>query len=48
MSGFYYRTESIKKEELVSLFVESEIEREIINNFKSKSIIKITYFLRIF
>lgn len=37
MSKFYYRTESIRKDELASLFVESEIEREIINLFKSKS-----------
>jgi hypothetical protein len=37
MNDFYYRTESIRKEEILSLFVESPIERDIINSFKSQS-----------
>lgn len=37
MNDFYYRTESIKKEEILDLFVESPIERDIINAFKSQS-----------
>jgi hypothetical protein len=37
MSDFYYRTESIRKDELADLFVESETERDIITQFKSKS-----------
>ncbi|MFT6843265.1 MAG: hypothetical protein ACJASR_002041 [Psychroserpens sp.] len=37
MDNFYYRTESIHKDQLLNLFVESPIEREIINSFKSQS-----------
>lgn len=37
MSSFYYRTESINKDNLESLFVEGSIERDVINNFKSPS-----------
>ena len=37
MNDFYYRTESIKKEEILELFVESTLDREIINLFKSQS-----------
>lgn len=37
MSDFYYRTESIRKEDILELFVESQLEREIINLFKSQS-----------
>lgn len=37
MSDFFYRSESIKKEDLSNFFVESETERDIINLFKSKS-----------
>lgn len=37
MNNFYYRTESIRRDELVSLFVESSMERNIIDIFKAKS-----------
>lgn len=37
MDNFYYRTESIRKEEILTLFVESNIERDIVNSFKSHS-----------
>lgn len=37
MSEFYFRTESIKKEDIFELFVESKSDREIIDLFKSKS-----------
>ena len=37
MSNFYYRTESIHKNELESLFVEGALEREIIGHFKSQA-----------
>lgn len=37
MSNFYYRTESIRRDELIQLFVESEMERSIIDTFKGKS-----------
>jgi len=35
MNDFFYRTESIPKDKLLSLFVESNLERETINDFKS-------------
>ncbi len=37
MNNFYFRTESITNEEILKLYVESTIDREIINAFKSKS-----------
>ncbi|MFT6500614.1 MAG: hypothetical protein ACJASQ_000723 [Crocinitomicaceae bacterium] len=37
MSNFYYRTESIKRNDLISLFVEGQMERSIIDTFKTKS-----------
>jgi hypothetical protein len=37
MDNFYYRTESIRKDEILKLFVESKIERDILNAFKSHS-----------
>ncbi len=37
MSNFQYRTEGIRKEKYFDYFVETEIEREIINDFKSDS-----------
>lgn len=37
MSNFYYRTESIHKNELESLFVEGALERDIIEHFKSQA-----------
>lgn len=37
MSNFQYRTEGIRKEKLFDYFVETEVEREIIDDFKSDS-----------
>lgn len=37
MNNFFYRTESIHKDKIFDLFVESPAEREIINDFKSPS-----------
>lgn len=37
MNNFFYRTESIPKDDILNLFVESNTEREIINVFKSSS-----------
>lgn len=34
-TGFYYRTEDIRPEKVLYLFVGSQLDREIVNLFKS-------------